>query len=83
MPIQEIEKTYPKAYKYLRSWEQVLRNRENGKMDVDEKWWGYVYPKSLTYHELQKIIAPRLVYSPKFSLDENGGLYLDNVDVGA
>ena len=74
--------SYPRSWAYLKSYEKALRGRESNKMDFDDGWWGYVYPKNLTLHEKRKIIVPRLVTSLVCSVDALGGLYLDNVDVG-
>ncbi len=78
----DIEKQYPKTWSYLRSYEQELRARENGKMNDDDSWWAYNYPKNLDKQEIEKLIVPRLVLNVFCSVDENGTTYLDNVDVG-
>ena len=79
---EELSKYYPKAWSYLRSWEATLRNREGGKMDEDNSWWAYNYPKNLDKQEHPKVIVPRLVSRLAVSVDESGIYYLDNVDVG-
>ena len=76
------EGSYPNAWAYLKSYEQSLREREKGKMDSDDSWWAYNYPKNLGKQEIQKLIVPRLVSSLLCSVDEHGQIYLDNVDVG-
>jgi hypothetical protein len=73
---------YPKAWSYLRSYEVDLRARESGKMDSDDGWWGYNYPKNLDKQELVKLVVPRLVANLACSVDQTGSVYLDNVDVG-
>ena len=78
----ELQNSYPRAWSYIKSYENELRGRESGKMDFDDGWWGYVYPKNLTLHEKRKIVVPRLVSSLICAVDDLGGLYLDNVDVG-
>lgn len=75
-------KEYPKAWAYLKSHEKELRARESGKMDKDEKWWGYVYPKNLEKHDEPKLLVPRLVSNLGCNADEKYGYHLDNVDVG-
>ncbi|MGQ0444163.1 MAG: hypothetical protein ACT4O2_03300, partial [Beijerinckiaceae bacterium] len=72
----------PRGWQYLRSYEAALRGRENGKMDDDANWWGYVYPKNLDKHEIIKLVVPRLVANLGCSVDSTGSVYLDNVDVG-
>jgi hypothetical protein len=75
-------KEFPLAWKYLKSWEKELRARESGKMDRDEDWWAYVYPKNLDKQDCEKLLVPRLVEHLKAASDGDGVIYLDNVDVG-
>ena len=73
---------FPLAWAYLRGHEAALRARENGKMNNDEDWWAYNYPKNLDKQETQKLIVPRLVAHIGCSVDADATQYLDNVDVG-
>jgi type I restriction-modification system DNA methylase subunit len=73
---------YPKAWKYLKSWEERLRKRENKKMDHDDSWWAYNYPKNLDKQSPPKLIVPRLVANLICAGHESDSMYLDNVDVG-
>ncbi|HSC18361.1 MAG TPA: hypothetical protein VLC74_05555, partial [Rhizomicrobium sp.] len=77
-----LEEDYPKIWSYYRSYEAELRARENGKMDDDDTWWAYNYPKNLDKQEIEKLIVPRLVTTVFCSVDHAGSIYLDNVDVG-
>lgn len=70
----------PRTAQYLRSHEALLRGRERGKMNRDG-WYGYVYPKSLALHDLPKLGIPRLCDRLRASIDADGVVYLDNVDV--
>lgn len=70
----------PLTLAYLRSHEQALRGRERGKMDHDG-WLGYTYPKSLGKHDSPKLGVPRLCERLRASLDPDGRVYVDNVDV--
>lgn len=81
-PASAMARKFPLAWKYLKSWEKDLRARENGKMDRDHDWWGYVYPKNLDKQDCEKLIVPRLVEHLKAATDDAGAIYLDNVDVG-
>ena len=74
--------TFPKAWAYLRTYEVALREREGGKMNKDDWWWAYNYPKNLDKQEIVKIIVPRLVTRLACSVDQLASVYLDNVDVG-
>lgn len=65
---------------YLEQHEQTLRGREREKMDR-AGWYGYVYPKSLGAHNSPKLGVPRLCERLRAAWDEDGSVYLDNVDV--
>ena len=78
----EMAAEFPRAWRYLSAWESELRRRERSKMDHDDYWWAYNYPKNLGKQELEKVIVPRLVPTIGCSVDLAGSVYLDNVDVG-
>ena len=65
---------------YLAEHEGALRGREKGKMDHD-RWYAYVYPKSLGAHDRPKLGVPRLCDRLEAAVDPEGKVYLDNVDV--
>ena len=82
---------YPKAWAYLRSYEDVLRMREakkDGKGKIieapfdDEQWYRFGRHQNLDKQEIVKLVVPRLVSDFACSIDETGSVYLDNVDVG-
>jgi hypothetical protein len=70
----------PETEAYLREHEERLRGRERGKMD-HERWFAYVYPKSLGSHDRVKLGVPRLCTNLRAAADPAGDVYLDNVDV--
>ena len=78
----EMQSRFPLAWRYLKKYERTLRGREDGKMDIDSRWWGYVYPKNLEKHTSAKLVVPRLVRNVSCSVDTGLRLHLDNVDVG-
>lgn len=78
---EEMLSRFPKAWRYLTSQESELRGRESGKMDRDDRWYGYVYPKNLDKQESRKLLVPRLVDQLHVAIDPEGQLYIDNVDV--
>lgn len=51
-----LRKRYPQTWTYFCRYEAVLRQRENGKMDTQDGWWGYNYPKNI-----EKQMTPRLL----------------------
>jgi hypothetical protein len=78
----EMQKQFPNAWAYLKSFEKELRKRDSGKNDSDGKWFGYIYPKNLEKQEITKLLVPRLVANLGCFADERGAYYCDNVDVG-
>ena len=75
-------KKFPKAWAFLKSHEAELRKRESRKMDDDDQWWAYNYPKNLDKQEIAKLVVPRLVANLGCYADDAARYYLDNVDVG-
>jgi type I restriction-modification system DNA methylase subunit len=78
---KEIQKRFPKTAEYLSKNQTILENRESGKAR-NEKWYGYLYLKNMTRQPLPKLCVPRLVDQLHAAWDENGEVFLDNVDVG-
>ena len=82
IPASTMRSQYPNAWAYLSGHEEELRVRESNKMDHDDGWWAYNYPKNLDKQEAPKVLVPRLVSHIACSVDTEGAFYLDNVDVG-
>ena len=70
----EFENKYPRTWNYLIENYDVLRNREKGKMRHGG-WYGYVYPKSVTLFEKEKILTPSIAARASFTYDEFGEYY--------
>jgi hypothetical protein len=81
IPAKDMEGRFPKAWKYLLSYEQRLRARENRKMDDDNSWWSYNYPKNLDKQEFKKLVVAQTVPSMRVCYDDSGRYYLNNVRV--
>ena len=71
---EEFASCCPKCWKYLLENKKQLEGREQGKMRR-EKWYGYVYPKSLTRFEKPKILTPSIAKKASFTCDINGEYY--------
>lgn len=65
---------FPNGYKYLKDNEQDLRRRERGRMDTKD-WFLYIYPKSLTEFDQEKIITPEISLGTNMTLDKHGEFY--------
>jgi len=68
------ESQFPLAWEYLNINKEILRNREHGKMQ-HEKWYGYVYPKSIPLFAKPKIITPSIASSASYTFDKIGEIY--------
>ncbi len=71
---KELQKSFPKGYEYLKECESVLRDRESGRLQNDEFWYRYIYPKNLTLFDKEKLIMPYLSMGCQLSYD-NGEFY--------
>ena len=74
IPESQFRTDFPNAWAYLKENYEVLRNREKGKM-CHEKWYGYVYPKSVSMFGKPKILTPSIAMNPSYTYDQNGELY--------
>lgn len=72
---KEIEELFPKGYDYLKECEDILRNREKGRLKNDEYWYKYIYPKNLVLFENEKLVAPDISIGGNFAYDEKGLFY--------
>lgn len=76
----EMEECYPRAWKHLRSWETVLRERESGAFD-DDGWYQFGRPQNLDKQETEKLIVAQTVPSMRVCADRQKSNYLNNVRV--
>jgi hypothetical protein len=79
LPESALEKL-PRTAEYLGENETALREREGGKMDTGQ-WYAFGRTQSLGLHDLPKLGVPRLCDRIRASVDPEGDVYLDNVDV--
>jgi type I restriction-modification system DNA methylase subunit len=77
----EIQKKFPKTAEYLLKNRITLEEREGGKFK-DEEWHRFGRLQNLTRQAIPKLCVPRLVDQLHAAWDENGEVFLDNVDVG-
>ncbi|MCA1748607.1 MAG: N-6 DNA methylase, partial [Sphingomonadales bacterium] len=78
---KDMQANFPKAWRYLKSWEQELRARESGKFDCDG-WYQFGRNQNIDKQEQAKVLVPRLVPALRAAADPDGRFYCDNVDVG-
>jgi hypothetical protein len=70
-----IKENYPNGYSYLKECEEILRGRERGRLQNDEDWFRYIYPKNQTLFQKPKLLAPDISLGGNFTFDENGKFY--------
>lgn len=78
---KHMKEHFPKAWNFLKSFEDELRARENGKNNDDMKWWGWVYLKNIDKQHLPKLMVAQTVPDMRVSPDIVGNYCLDNVRV--
>jgi hypothetical protein len=81
IPAPAMEADYPRAWAYLRGHEVALRARENNKMNVEDGWWAYNYPKNLDKQEDPKLLVAQTVQHMQVAADTGGEFYINNVRV--
>jgi hypothetical protein len=81
IPADEMQRRFPKAWAHLKRWERELRAREQNRFDHDA-WYRFGRNQNIDKQDVAKLVVPRLVAHLKCSLDGEGRVCLDNVDVG-
>lgn len=71
----EISALYPQGYAYLKDCENVLRDREKGRLRDDDFWFRYIYPKNLVLFDNEKLVAPDISLGGNFAYDIKGEFY--------
>jgi hypothetical protein len=76
-PIKEsvLKETLPKTYEYLKHFEREIKGRERGRMNIDENWYLYIYPKSLDKFQKPKIMTQEISFGCNMIYDEQGYLF--------
>ncbi len=72
---EELSKHYPNGYAYLKECEDVLRNREKGRFNIDGEWFQYGRKQGIMYAEKTKLVAPDISLGGNFAYDEKGVFY--------
>lgn len=76
----EMDASFPKAWKYLKGFEEELRAREGRKFD-DDGWYRMGRHQNLDKQEVPKLMVAQLVPQLRLSFDEGGKFYINNVRV--
>ncbi len=71
----ELSEHFPRGYAYLKECEEILREREHGRLRNDDYWYRYIYPKNLVLFDNEKLVAPEISLGGNFAYDKNGEFY--------
>ena len=71
----ELSEQFPCGYAYLKECEEILREREHGRLRDDDYWYRYIYPKNLVLFDNEKLVAPEISLGGNFAYDKNGEFY--------
>ena len=73
--MDELSEQFPHGYEYLKECEEILREREHGRLRDDDCWYRYIYPKNLVLFDNEKLVAPEISLGGNFAYDKNGEFY--------
>lgn len=73
--VDELSEQFPHGYEYLKECEEILREREHGRLRDDDCWYRYIYPKNLVLFDNEKLVAPEISLGGNFAYDKNGEFY--------
>lgn len=71
----EIKNQFPLGYSYLKECEDVLRDREKGRFNIDGEWFQFGRKQGINFAEKEKLVAPEISLGGNFCYDENGQYY--------
>ncbi|WP_291074773.1 DUF7149 domain-containing protein [Empedobacter sp. UBA5987] len=71
----ELSNLFPNGYSYLKECENILRDREKGRFNIDGKWFQFGRKQGLNFGKIPKLLAPEISLGGNFSYDENGDFY--------
>lgn len=74
--LDTLKTDYPNTYQYVIDHESIFKARESGKAGKlpDDNWYGYLYPKSLTKHELNRLSSMEIC-AVHPNVTKNNGYY--------
>ena len=72
---KELKNEFPLAYNYLKKCEDVLRDREKGRFNIDGEWFQYGRKQGILFAEKEKLLAPEISLGGNFTYDQNGDFY--------
>lgn len=70
-----LENNLPMTWEFFQHYRDDLEGREGGRMEDEDDWYGYIYPKNLELYENPKIIQSEICSRATYMLDEIGTWY--------
>lgn len=70
-----LQENLPLTWKYLEEHREKLEGREGGKMEGEDDWYGFIYPKSHDRFERPKAIGAHISENARFMVDDVGVWY--------
>ncbi len=72
---EEISSFFPNGYEYLKRCEDILRNREKGKFNIDGEWYQFGRKQGMVGVEEEKILSRDISKGGDYSYDKFGEFY--------
>jgi len=72
IPEEVLTREYPRVHSYFKRFEDLLRKRERGKWDLDDRWYSFSRPQNLDLFPKQKILTPFNAFGASFCYDDHG-----------
>ncbi|PSQ54646.1 restriction endonuclease [Halobacteriales archaeon SW_8_68_21] len=74
----ELKSEFPRASKYLKSYESDLRSRDSEGMD-NERWYDFTRAQNMNEFFNEKIVTPEISLGGNFTIDRSGMLHKSKV----
>lgn len=68
----ELQQQFPMTWSYLSLRSEEFKSRESGKMQNNDHWWGYIYPKNLKLMRKKKLLIAGTAPELRVSVDCDG-----------
>lgn len=81
LTIEELNDRFPRALRYLRRVETVLREREKHRFD-NEEWYQFSRTQNIALNVRAKLVMPYVVEHLRVAIDVDGAYCINNIGVG-
>lgn len=70
-----LQENLPLTWEYFEEHRDTLEGRESGRMEGEDDWYAFIYPKSHPRFEKPKVIGAHISENARFMLDSEGVWY--------